>query len=474
MMEFTFQIDKSSECPLYQQLYNYVKCEIESGSIAPGNRLPSSRRLSQHLSVSRNTVETAYSHLAAEGYLQGRSRSGLYVSKEIDHDLITHFKAIKKRPVNTEATKENEMSSYDFRKGCVDLESFPYATWKRLTNRCICPENSELLTYGNHQGELSFRSEMQKYIHHARGVNCSADQIVVTSGTQQSIDLVCKLMRNDHSDIAVEDPGYVAGRVVIKTNGLNPIPIPLDHMGISTDQLYASNAGIVLVTPSHQFPTGMIMPVAKRLALLKWAEDVNGIIIENDYQGEISYKKKSIPCLQHLDQNEHVVYLYSFSGSLLPAAKTSIVVLPPKLLEKYRQEHCMLEQPVSKLQQRVLELFIAGGHWEKHLKRTKKIYGRKHTFLTETANALMGNAVEISGNSAGLHILLKVRNGMNEDQLIASAKTAGVCVYPTSTYRVNPERPDDTLVLLGYGGMNEQNIAEGLQRLNHAWFGDSC
>lgn len=467
--EFTFELNANYSKPLYQQLYEYIKCEIENGNIAPGCKLPSTRKLSEHLSISRNTAETAYNHLLGEGYLQSRSRSGIYVSREIDHDIMTHFRAIKRMPINTEEAIEEEATPYDFRNGCVDLDSFPYAVWKRLTNHCISPTHAELLTYGNPQGELSLRSEIRKYIHHARGVNCSTDQIIITSGTQHSLDLVCKLIRDDYSAVAVEEPGYLAGRIIIKSNGFRSIPIRLDTMGICIDQLYKSGSKVALVTPSHQFPVGMIMPVAKKLALLKWAEDVNGIIIENDYQGEFSYKKKSIPCLQHLDQNGHVVYSYTFSSSLLPAVKIGVLVLPPKLLEKYRHELYLLEQPVSMVQQRVLELFIAGGYWEKHIKKMKKNYARKHLHMISAVTDILCSDAEIIGNSAGLHILLRIKNGMSEKQLIDSAQSIGVKVYPTSIYWSNPAASEDVMILLGYGGIDENCITEGIKRLKQAW-----
>ena len=470
VIEFTFNIDIQNHTPIYMQLYNYLKSEIMSSRLTPNCRLPSLRSLSSHLSLGLNTVEAAYQQLLAEGYIISKPKSGYYVSDCFD----TNYTVIPERSRGEIGDKsedtEKKSFQYDFRYGQIDTTCFPFREWRRLVSQCIDPGQCELLEYGDRQGELFLRKEIAQYIRHVRGADCQSEQIIITSGTQQSLDLVCKLLKADYSEVAVEDPGYIGGRIIFKSNDLKITPIPLDGSGVALDSLEASAAQVVLISPSHQFPSGEVLPITKRLRLLKWAEKNNGIIIENDYEGEFGHHGRQIPCLQGLDKSGRVIYLYTFSSSFLPSIRISFIILPYKLLDKYRQELYALEQPVPKLQQKTLQLFMHNGSWERHVRKMKKLYKRKCVLITEAVSKYMGSDVEVIGNSAGLHILIKVKNGLSENELIKRANKLGVNVYPTSIYWLETREKKEALILLGFGGLEESKLDEGIKLLSRAWF----
>lgn len=472
MYEFTFQFDLKNNMPKYLQIYQYIKDEISNGYLASGAKLPSTRNLCAHLGISRNTVDSAYGQLLAEGYIVSKEKSGFYVSKDLNEVLSTPneinnpFIKTSIQPKIDDYTK----FKYDFKYGQIDQKNFPYSIWKKAVTSWLTSPESTIVSYGHPQGEISLRKEIASYIRTARGVRCSSEQIVLTSGTQMSLDLICKLLKNEYDSIAVEDPGYIGARTIFSLNEYEIFPISLDSSGINIDQLANSSANIVLVTPSHQFPTGMIMPISRRLELLKWAKENNSIIIENDYEGEFSYVGKPIPSLQSHDENGIVIYLYNFSSSLLPSVRTSFLVLPPDLLVKYQELFTNIEQTVPIIEQKAIEYFIAEGAWEKHIRKMKTIYSKKFVILCESIQKYMNDKVEIIGNKAGLHILLEVKTSRTEKELIDNAKIEGIRVYPTTPYWLNNTSNKYPLILLGFGNMDIKDFDEAIYLLSNAWF----
>ena len=468
MLEFIVRFYGST--PKYVQLYDYIKSEIINGNIKSGSKLPSSRMLATHLSVSRNTIISAYDLLSSEGYMESKSKRGYFISNDIDMDYITRPIKHNKR-YNAELPSEIKKNyKVDFKYGQIDSKNFPYTQWRRALTCGFNSENIDSLSYGDKQGELSLRTIIADYIHKARGVICSPDQIVLTSGTQMSLDYICRLINHQYQSIAVEEPGYVVARTIFELNKFKVQPIELNDDGMDINDLQEKKSRVALVAPSHQFPFGMTMPVSKRIELLKWAEEKGGIIIENDYEGEFSHSGKPITCLQSFDNRGCVIYLYTFSGSLLPAARMSLFVLPRPLLEDYKQLLGSLEQTVPVYQQKALESFIAEGEWEKHIRRMKKLYKAKFIVLKEAINESMGKCVKIIGNEIGLHVLLNINNGMDEKTLIEKAEDVGVKVYSTSKFWFDGQNQKSELILLGYGNISKEEIVEGIKLLKKAWF----
>ena len=466
MIEITVVLENKSEEPLYLQLYNYFKQEIQNGTITPGEMLPSKRKLSLHLGISQNTVETAYQQLQAEGYVEGVPRKGIFV-KEIHRDLIPA--PLRLLISNQKACKEeSEPYSVDFSHGRIALEHFPYTIWRKLTIQSLYEDQSTFFLNGDIQGELPLREEIAKYLYHSRGVKCSPEQIILGAGTQYLMGLLTIIIGRD-AIFSMEDPGYHRTREAFKDQGVNLIPIPLDDDGISMKHLYDSQAQITYVTPSHQFPIGMVMPITRRMELLKWAEGEGRYIIEDDYDGEFRYRGKPIPSLQGLDPNEKVIYLGTFSKSLMPSIRINYMVLPVTLLKRFNDHFFLYKQTVSRLHQHTLWLFMKEGHWERHLNKMRTVYRkRKHTLISSIKKNL-GDHVRIIGDDSGLHILLGVHITMSEKELIEKAKAEKVKVYPTSVYFEDSNLNKGPMILLGFGGLSEPEIEKGILILKRAW-----
>ncbi|WP_066390803.1 MocR-like pyridoxine biosynthesis transcription factor PdxR [Neobacillus mesonae] len=465
MIEMTPILEKNGVKPLYMQLANYIKQEILSGSMKANEKLPSKRTLASYLGLSVNTVMSAYDQLSAEGFVVSKPRQGLYVAA-LEDDIAAG--QVYLEPYKVKSIQNQKPIQIDFNSGKVDLEHFPYVIWRKLTIQSLYEDQGELFYNGDRQGELQLREQIAKYLYASRGVRCSADQIIIGAGTQMLIGLLCLMIGKGHT-FALENPGFHRTKAVLQDFGARTIPIALDEEGIDLKQLKNSKASIAYVTPSHQFPFGMIMPISRRMELLKWAEDNNGYIIEDDYDGEYRYKGRPIPSLQGLDTKGNVIYLGTFSKSLIPSIRISYMVLPQKLMEKYREHFTIYKQTASRLHQQTLYLFMKEGYWQSHLNKMRTLYRRKHAMLMSAIKKHLGDKVNVIGANSGLHIVLKVKKKMAEEELIRLAMNVGVKVYPLSIYYHESDESLDSRVLLGFGGLSESEIDTGIRLLKEAW-----
>ena len=294
-------LNNDSKVPLYLQIYEQLKEEIISGQLLEGSKLCSTRILATTLNVSRNTVESAYLQLSSEGYVTSKAGSGFIVEK-LDNVLISKLK--RDNSVNIEKYNKTTLSTinsdnnykYNFKYGKLNASDFPLRLWRRISNKCLASIDAEVMTsYTSSKGEKELRIEIMDYLNKSRGVSCTSEQVIITSGFEQCLSLLCQMFRNNFSKVAIEDPGYIGARKIFDNNGYDVIPISLDKDGINITELENSSTKIVYVTPSHQFPTGSVMPIQKRLQLLDWARRENGIIIEDDYDsGATRCNMKSI------------------------------------------------------------------------------------------------------------------------------------------------------------------------------------
>ncbi|HMM22278.1 MAG TPA: PLP-dependent aminotransferase family protein [Selenomonadales bacterium] len=463
-------IREASDIPLYLQLYQQIRDEIAAGRFPSCSKLPSSRQLAKELNVSRNTVEFAYQQLYAEGYLKSKPRSGFYVER-LEPDKATAAAPERIPPPDDRSEPEEEPCRYDFQYGKLDPDCFPFAVWHKLTSQCLRNEKEGIMSYGDRQGEWGLRCEIAKYILAFRGIHCSPDQIVIGAGTQYCLSLLCQLIGAQTGAVAIEEPGHDGSRAVFGNYGFSIVPIGLEEDGIHVAQLEQSPARAVYITPSHQFPTGIIMPISKRLRLLEWAAKKNGIIIEDDYASHLRYNIKPIPSLRGIRNSENVVHVGSFSKSLSPALRLSYMVLPPALLDGYRRMFKDYVSTVPFLQQKTLELFMKEGHWERHLRRSTQLYKKKHELLLQSLQKYLGDRVAVYGKHAGVHLMLGVKAGLTEAQLIEKAAAEGVRVYPVSRHWFQPENYGDNMVLLGFSGIRDRDIDPGVRLLRKAWFG---
>lgn len=474
MLDITFNLLEDGSAPYYMQLYRYIRQEIKSRNIPSGTRLPAIRRLSEHLHISRNTVENAYLQLVSEGYVESRPRSGLYVV-ELEEDFSLseeHAKQVNKwenaADLNSKSS-DNRAILCDFRNGTIDMSHFPFAVWNRLTYQTMQEHSRHLSFYGDPQGDISLRNHLAKYLRQSRGVHCSPEQIIVGAGTQQLLLLLCRLIGTERQSVAVEEPGYIGAKAVFTQLNFQMTPIPLDEDGINLDLLKRSGAKLVYVTPSHQFPFGMILPIQKRLKLLQWAAQNGGLIIEDDYDSEFRYQGRPIPALQGLDTRGSVIYMGTFSKSLLSAIRISYMVLPESLLEIYIGMKTQLDPTASIIHTQTLVRFMVEGWWEKHLRRMKNVYQKKHAHLLSVIVQYLGTRVRVIGQYSGLHIVLEVLTGLSETELISKAQEKGVKVYPTSQYWIAPDPQSAPRVLLGFGDLSEKELEVGIRLLNEAW-----
>lgn len=467
MLEIMPIWDYSKNTPLYVQLYEYIKHEIQIGTIKPEAKLPSKRKLADYLGISQNTIQTAYEQLCAEGYVESKPRIGMFVAR-LEDNLSCELPLSDKSDRSIKIENDFEYL-IDFNSGNVDLDYFPYSMWRKLTIQSLYSDQSDLLLIGESQGEECLRKEISQYLFQSRSVRCTPEQIIIGAGTQFLMVLLCMILGKDHR-YAIENPGFHRARDVLKDQGVDVHPISIDEGGICIEDLRKSPASVVYVTPSHQFPYGMVMPISRRLELLKWCGEKDGYIIEDDYDSEFRYKGKPIPSLQGLDNKGNVIYMGTFSKSLIPSIRISYLVLPPKLAQKYHEYFKVYKQTVSRLHQNTLYRFMKEGYWSSHINRMRTLYRKKHTILLSSIDKYMKDRVEVIGANSGLHFLLKVKNGMTEEELIHSAHKMKIKIYPTSIYYDGCEPNEFPMILLGFGGVKEMQIEEGIRLLKKAWF----
>lgn len=463
MLELTPNLNTKSKIALYVQLYEYIKKEIKDGTIPAFTKLPAKRKLASYLQVSKNTVEAAYEQLLAEGYIESASRKGYFVCK-IEQMIYVERSEAKVGEVSF----REENYKFDFTQTGVDTDTFPFTTYRKLINDVWQPHNNELLFLGHPQGELSLREEIANYLYESRGVRCSASQIVLGAGTQILVKLLFQLLKG--SNYAVENPGYHRKMVVFEQGEKKVQMLSLDRDGICMAELENSDANVVFVTPSHQFPYGMIMPITRRTQLLQWAKkEEDRYIIEDDYDSEFRYSGKPIPALQGLDTDGKVIYMGTLSKALLPSLRMSYIVLPKNLIKKYQKEYLFYTQSVSRMDQEVIRKFLNEGYWEKHIHKMRVVYRKKRDRLVFEIEKYFSNRVEVIGEDSGLHILLQVHNGMREEELIKEAAKYSIKIYPVSTYYKDGTAPEN-VVLLGFAILSEDEIAKAIQLLHKAWY----
>jgi GntR family transcriptional regulator/MocR family aminotransferase len=366
----------NNSTPQYIQLYNYFKNEIIGEKLQYNTRLPSVRKLADYLSISTTPVEMAYGQLLSEGFIKSKPRSGYYVEKIFD-GYCNIDNSVKYERETT--LLRNQKFEYDFHISKNDFNYFPFSIWKRLYCQCVNEKQKDLLFYGDPQGEEELRIEVAKYLRKYRGVVCEPTQIVIGAEQHQLTSILSFILKEHSMKLAVENPSYLLIPETFKLNGYEIKAINVEEDGINIDKLYDSNAKVVCVSPSHQFPKGIIMPIAKRLKLINWAKQREGYIIEDDYDGEFRYHGRPIPALQGISQ-DNVIYIGGFSQVLAPAIGVNYMVLPSKLINLYEdlKFNILLEQSSSRIHQRALSLFIQEGYLEKHIRKMRIIYRRKH------------------------------------------------------------------------------------------------
>lgn len=464
---FTVKFDLKSKRNMYEQLYHFIKDEMIEGRILPHQKLPSKRKLADHLKISQNTVALAYEQLLAEGYVMSRPKSGYYACPI---DLLSpKGQLVVEHEWQRKESKQEYL--YDFVVHAVDMSFFPFDTWGKLTRTAMRYDQRHLLELGDAQGDLQLRESIAAYLHEFRGVNCLPEQIIIGAGTEHLLGLIVHLLGN-HLTFAIENPGYDKTGQFLRCHQVAVNPIDVDVWGMSVAQLKETKAQVAYVTPSHQFPTGAVMPISRRIQLLNWAnEEDSRYIIEDDYDCEFRFAGRPIPALQGLDQHDKVIYLNTFSKSIAPSLRIGYIVLPQPLLSKFTQKLMFFSSTVSRFEQMTLQMFIEDGYYERHLHKIRKIYQlRKQALIKALAQLPSTLNIKIEGEDAGLHLLVKIHNRMSEAQLVDAAKAVGVRVYGISAYHWDESSvPPQSTLLLGYASLAPEQIHQAVSLLGKAW-----
>ncbi len=458
-----FTLNNNDIVPLYRQLFLQIREKILSGRLPAHFKLPSIRDLAEELEISRNTVEGAFQELCAEGYLFSRSRSGYFVA-DIHQGSTTATPGVQ--PRQDLHPKLAERYRFDFHPARLDPEVFPTTLWRKCLIDCLRTHADDYSEYSEPQGEWGLRCNIQFYLERSRGVLCSPDQIVVSSGLQQNLEIVAQLIHGNHASVAVENPGYHLPRDVFRNFGFHIDPIDIGPSGLNPDALKSRASTVVYITPSHHMPLGYVMPVANRLKLISWADTGSRWIIEDDYDSELRYIGKPISSLQGLCPQGNIIYQGTFSKVFSPALRLSYMVLPDVLVDAYRGKFQNHLSPVPLLLQRAMIAFIERGHWEQHLRRVRIFYKKKHDLMLQAIEQHFGGKAKVVGQGAGLHIVLELTEGVkNEAAFIRRAKQRGCRLLPFSEFYVDG-REEKKMLLLGFGGISLKEIPSGIALLS--------
>jgi len=450
-----YVLDGNSPTPLHIQLYEALKQTIAS-ELKAGAKLPSIRRIAQEYKISKNTVESAYNQLYAEGYIESRPKSGYYVTE------ADYLPAAASEPPAVVAASEPEYR-YDFFPARLSKSSFPLKLWKRLFVKAV-NGTIDFGAYHDGQGEQGLRAEIARYLNGSRGVRCDPSQVVVGGAFVDTMQIVADLLRGTHPNFAIEDPGYAVPRIVFERSGYVVTPVAVDGNGLDIDMLARSAANAVYITPSHQYPTGVAMPVSNRLKLLAWAKERGGFIIEDDYDSELTYRSRPIPSLQGLDTEDRVIYVGTFSKALSPALRVTYLVLPRRLLETYRAFHGHFSR-VGIATQKTLELFLKEGHWERHLRKVRNANRKKHDRMKHSLQEHLGTRMEIVSEGGGLSVNIRPAAALDLDVLRQKAEAAGMRLY----YTHDCSLIGWAAIRMGFGGFEVGEIDAAVRRFAEVW-----
>ncbi|MGM9561987.1 MAG: PLP-dependent aminotransferase family protein [Phascolarctobacterium sp.] len=447
---------------MYTHLYKCIKKDILAGTLKPTEKLPSKRMLAKNLGISLITVENAYAQLLVEGYIYSEPKRGYYVAK-LQQQLLPKNQPQASKPI----IASKEQLTLSFAKSSVPPDTFPYNTWARLLrNTLTSADEHALISDTAAGGVLPLRKALAKHLYQFRGLSVSPEQIIIGSGTQTLYNLIVQLLGRSHV-YALEDPGYPQLAAIYGTNDVFCRYLPMDKQGIQAEVLESSGADILHITPSHQFPTGITMPVSRRYELLHWASKKSSrYIIEDDYDCEFRLFGKPIPPLQSIDKSEKVIYINTFSKTLAPTFRISYMVLPPHLASLFYAKLGFYSCTVSNFEQFTLAKFIEGGYFERHINRMRTYYRNKRDNLLQyLASCPASKALQVEGENSGLHFLLHLATEASDSQLRAAAATQGLQIKFLTDYYHHKLSDNSHTLLMNYTGIEDTQLYPALDKL---------
>ena len=452
----TYELKKTPGVPLYEALYRYLRSDILSGVLAPGQKLPSKRALAENLEVSKITVEAAYGQLLAEGYIRSQEKVGYFVEQ------------LQRQSVQATPAAPAENSG----EPVLDLTGsgtvrFPFSVWSRLQREVMLDYGEKLLLPMPNQGIPELRQAISDHLAAFRGLHAPPENILIGAGTDFQYNLIIQLLGRELT-YAVEEPGYGKIRKIYAAGGVDCVSAPLDSQGVRPREL--GNARVLHISPSHHFPTGLVTPVSRRKELLSWAKQVDGYIVEDDYDSEFRFDAHPMPAMQSLDSEGRVIYMNSFSKSLAPSIRISYMVLPQGLMDRFRRELGFYGCTVSSFEQYTLARFLSRGYFEKHINRMRKFYrARRNRVLEMLMNSPFADRLKVLEQDAGLHFILRVQTDMTDRELTEHLASFGIRIRALSHY-YHFRDVDTHCLVVNYAGLNENLLAETLERLpENAW-----
>lgn len=473
-MDLAIPLHKNGD-HLFRQIHMGLRRAILSGVLATGERVPATRDLAEQLGVSRTVVLLAYDQLRAEGYLEGRRGSGTYVSTSLNKSTV----GTPKEPSNLSLSRFGTAVAnaalkldfpnrpptrlrYDFAFGRSDMSIFPFETWRRMLTRQASKTTIREVDYGPPAGVPALRDAICLHLRRSRAVACDASEVIIVNGAQQALDLVARVLVERGACVAIEDPQYQGAREVLRAAGAQLVPVSVDRNGLNPAKL-PDRARAVFVTPSHQFPTGAILPLDRRLQLMEWAHHKNAVVIENDYDGEFHYKGRPLESLQGLDSEGRTIYIGTFSRTIFPALRIGYMVVPKSLATAFTTAKWLADQHSAILEQQTLATFIASGLYERHLRRLRRRNAERREALLDAIHKFLKGCVEVSGDGSGTHIVLWPKKRVLEKDVIVKAASKNVGLYPISHCYL--KKTSRTGLMLGYTTLNENEIRQGIRVL---------
>ncbi len=485
-MQLPFPIEFQKQAAIQKQVVEHLRRMIQDGALPPGSKLPSTRSLSEQLHVSRGSVVNAYQHLLAEGYVETQTASATFVSRQLPENFIRAKQmdeclssAAQKSPVpgtfaaQTSALRlfdpEQDKLFCDFRMGRAEKSFFPIKAWRRLIPECLGGAEYPLSQYGDPAGYLPLRTAISEHILRARGVRCIPAQVIIVAGCQEGLNVIARTLVSPGDSVAVEDPCYQGAAGVFEAHHAKLLPIPVNDGGLDIEALAASEAKLVYVTPSHQFPLGCVMPLRRRENLIRWAKQNDAYVIEDDYDSDFRYERSPLSAVKAFDTVERVIYIGTFSKSIGAGLRLGYVILPPQLLEAAVAAKSLLNNGHPWLDQAVMAEFMRSGAFEKHLHLIRKHYlGRRDHLIRELHRQLKTKCI-VKGGESGMHLAIQLPHmRLTAHDLQLRLKAVGVGVY---SLKESPARQiqrfenDDKILLLGYAGLSEAKITIAISHL---------
>ena len=471
---YAWRLDRASRSPLSRQVYAQVRSAVLSGALRAGTRMPSSRAMAARLGLARASVVAAYEQLLAEGYAESRHGSGTFISNDVA-ELATR-RRVAPRP-SLHAVPASARAFPDFERSAVQSDARPFNTgrtlvdartteaWRSLTHRAVRRLGSNDLGYADPAGLAELRANICDYLRAARAVRCEVDQIVITAGTQQAIDIAIRVLLSPGDELWVEDPGYPLTHAQLLLAKVRPQAVPVDSQGLIVDagRRAAPRARAVFVTPSHQFPTGVAMSMARRLELLAWARQSRAFIVEDDYTSEFRYSGPPLASLQGLDDAEQVIYVGTLNKALFPGLRIGYAVVPHALLAAFVGARYLIDRQPATLQQAVVSEFMAQGHFAAHIRRMRQLYREQRDALAETLTRRAAGRLEVALPDQGMHLVAYLSDGSSDLAIEEAARRTGLIVRAISRfYRAARPRPG---LMLGFSGFPRQVIVPAAARL---------